>query len=77
MQIEQRDGGRKVAFVRDGLVMISRQHATKGEKIFLPPPDWQPQDGHEKLVPVTVEEVYEGVALCKDADDAAWALWLA
>lgn len=62
--------------IRTGLVEIARQNCNEGEVIFVPTPWWVPEDGHTKLVPVTVKQISDGVAMCEDANQEPWALWL-
>ena len=63
------------AAIRAGLIVMARQKAKEGEKIFVPPPDWKPEDGHEGLVPLTVKQIQDGVVVCEDNDKEVWALW--
>ena len=78
MQIEIRNGkvNNFASVIRTGLVLIGRAHAQAGHTIFLPTPDWTPEDGAAGLVPVKVKEIQEGVAVCEDKGGQTWALWL-
>lgn len=77
MEIEVRDGRNFAsAVIRAGLVMLSRKNAEEGATVFAPPPDWKPEDGHEGLVKLKVEQIQDGVAVCKSEDGEVWALWL-
>ena len=66
--------------IEAGLLKIARQQCKVGAKIFLAPLDWTWRDGHTMLVGVTVEAIYDDpeapVAICRDAKDERWGLWL-
>ena len=63
------------AAIRAGLVVLAREKAKEGATIFLVPPGWTPEDGHEKLVKATVKQVEDGVVVCEDGDKQIWAVW--
>jgi len=76
VRLDQRQSNLPEQAIRQGLVELGRMNAKEQATIFVPSPDWTPADGHEALVPVTVEKISDGVALCKDESGAVWGLWL-
>jgi hypothetical protein len=78
MQIQKRNGhdDNFASTIRAGLVTLGRKNATEGMTIFVPPPEWTPQDGAAGLVAVKVKQIDADVALGEDATGQPWALWL-
>ena len=62
--------------ITQGIVKIARKQIKVGAVVFAPPRGWKPADGPEALVPLTIEKVYEDVALAKDGNGEAWGFWL-